>query len=134
MHRELKNKCCNNPSKNMQAQQVRFNKFRKEYNENRPHEALGMIPPAQVHKKSRRLYKAKVKEWKYPDDWAIKYICQNGIIRVGKKQSIFVGTALQGKTVGLEPIGTGIFRLHYRDFLLGYVDWNKQKAYDLSRS
>ncbi len=132
MHRDLKKSCCHKPSKNFQAQQVRFNNFRKKYNENRPHESLGMRPPAQVHKKSKRPYNDDIKEWIYPDEYVVKYICHNGIIRVGKKGSIFIGSALSGKKVGLEPLGNGIFRIYFREFLLGYVDWNNFQAYDLN--
>jgi len=132
MHRDLKAKTCKIPSKNLQAQQVRFNKFRKHYNENRPHEALGMRVPAAVHKKSKVAFKETIEEWKYPQIYTVRSICQNGIIRVGKRGSIFIGTALKGKQIGLEPVGNGIFRLYFRDFLLGYVDWNNYKAYDIN--
>ncbi len=132
MHRDLKSAACQKASKNFQAQQVKFNRFRKHYNFNRPHESLGMRPPAQLHKRSPRVFKEKIKEWIYPETYQVKYICHNGIIRVGKRGSIFIGSALAGKKVGLEPLDNGIFRYYYRDFLLGYIDWKEQKAYDIN--
>ncbi len=132
MHRDLKSATCQNPCKNFQSQQVKFNRFRKHYNYNRPHESLGMRPPAQLHKISPRVFKDKIKEWIYPDTYLVKYICHNGIIRVGKRGSIFIGSALKGQKVGLEPLENGIFRFYYRDFLLGYIDWKEQKAYDIN--
>ncbi len=132
MHRDLKSKACKKPSKNLQAQQVRFNKFKKHFNESRPHESLNMRPPNQIHKKSKLIYKDKIKEWEYPDNYVVKYICHNGIIRVGKRGSIYIGTALSGKKVGLEPLGNSIFRLYFREFLLGYVDWKNFQAYDIN--
>lgn len=132
MHRVLKSKTCNKPNKNYQSQQVKFNKFREYYNHMRPHETLNMRPPAQLYKRSTRVYKDDIKEWVYPDTFTVKYICHNGIIRVGKRGKIFIGSSLSGKKVGLEPLDNGIFRLYYRDFLLGFVDWNEQKAYDIN--
>lgn len=132
MHRDLKKKTCNSPNKNFQSQQVKFNNYREHYNHSRPHEGIDMRPPAQIHTRSKRVYIDEVKEWIYPDNYSVKYICHNGIIRVGKRGKIFIGSALKGKKVGLEPLDNGIFRLYFRDFLLGYVDWNQQKAYDIN--
>lgn len=132
MHRDLKKKACNKPNKNFQSQQVKFNKYREHYNHGRPHEGIDMRPPAQIHTRSKKVYKDEIKEWIYPDNYSIKYICHNGIIRVGKRGKIFIGSALGGKNIGLEPLDNGIFRLYFRDFLLAYVDWNQQKAYDIN--
>ena len=41
MHRTLKAEVTRPPSGNLQAQQVRFNRFRHEYNDDRPHGSLG---------------------------------------------------------------------------------------------
>lgn len=131
MHRELKAAVCKNPSKNLQAQQVRFNKFKKFYNEERPHEAIGMVTPSSIYEKSKRLYEEHIEEWEYPSDYKIKNVCNNGIIRVGKSDSIYVTTALKGKKVGLEEIGEGIFRIYFRDFLLGYLDEGTLQVYDI---
>ena len=46
MHRTLKAEATRPPSANLQAQQVRFNRFRHEYNDDRPHEALDQETPA----------------------------------------------------------------------------------------
>ena len=45
MHRTLKAEATRPPSGNLQAQQVRFNRFRHEYNDDRPHEALDQETP-----------------------------------------------------------------------------------------
>lgn len=132
MHRDLKKSCCHKPSNNFQAQQVRFNKFKKDYNENRLLESLEIQTPVSAHRKSIRVYKEEIKEWVYSDEYVVKYICRNGIIRVGKRGSIFIGSALKGKKEGLEPLENGIFRIYFREFFLGYVDWNNFQAYDLN--
>ena len=46
LHRTLKAEATRPPSGNLPAQQVRFNRFRREYNDDRPHEALGQDTPS----------------------------------------------------------------------------------------
>lgn len=52
MHRTMKAECCLPPSANLQAQQQRFDRWRKKFNEERPHGALGMRVPADVYQAS----------------------------------------------------------------------------------
>ncbi|WP_407636029.1 integrase core domain-containing protein [Sediminispirochaeta bajacaliforniensis] len=40
MHRVLKAEACRDPGKSLRSQQIKFNKFTREYNIERPHEAL----------------------------------------------------------------------------------------------
>jgi transposase InsO family protein len=46
MHRTMKAECCQPGSVNRWAQQQRFDRWRKEFNEERPHEGVGMRTPA----------------------------------------------------------------------------------------
>lgn len=56
MHRTLKAECCKPASASAVAQQRRFDRWRKAFNQQRPHEALGQRVPADVyHKSARRL-------------------------------------------------------------------------------
>jgi Integrase core domain len=56
MHRTMKAECCRPPSVNGYAQQQRFDRWRKDFNEERPHEGLGMRMPADVyHPSAKRL-------------------------------------------------------------------------------
>ena len=132
MHRELKAECCKKPGSNLRGQQMMFNRFTKEYNNERPHEALGMVTPSQVYKKSNRLYPEKIEEWDYPGEYLVKYVCRNGAIRVGHDKWLFVGTALNEKRVGLEQLEEDIYRLFFRDFFLGYVDGRELRVYDIN--
>jgi len=73
-----------------------------------------MVTPVSIYEKSKRSYPKKIEEWSYPSEYRVRNICKNGIIRVGKDDSIFVGTAFKGKQLGFEDIGEGIYRVWFR--------------------
>ncbi len=131
MHRELKAAACNKLGKTLQAQQRKMNEFMREYNEVRPHEALGMVVPKSVHEKSNRSYSNKIVDWEYPAEYLVKHVCGNGNIRSGKKRWIPISTALSNKNIGLEELGERIFRIWFRDFILGYLDESDLRVYDI---
>ena len=56
-----------------------------------------------------------------------------GTVRSGLGRAIvyLVSTAFKGKHVGLEELGSGIYRLYYRDFFLGYLDEKERKVHDI---
>jgi transposase InsO family protein len=56
MHRTLKAYTATPPAKTLAAQQKRFHAFKKEYNQDRPHEALGMRTPSEYYVRSLREY------------------------------------------------------------------------------
>jgi len=56
MHRTLKAETTRPPGMNTLQQQARFDAFLREFNEERPHEAIGMQVPAQRYTPSARTY------------------------------------------------------------------------------
>lgn len=46
MHRTMKAECYKPPRAKLRGQQQRFDRWRKEFNQERPHEALGIRVPA----------------------------------------------------------------------------------------
>ena len=131
MHRELKAAACNRVGKNLQAQQRKMNEFMREYNEIRPHEALGMEVPKTVHEYSNRSYPKEITRWEYPAEFLVKHVCGNGNVRSGKNRWIPISTALSNRSIGLEELGEGIFRIWFRDFILGYLDESDLRVYDI---
>ncbi len=122
MHRELKGEATRPPAYSLSAQQRKLNAFVREYNEVRPHQALGNIPPERVHTASPRPYPKYIEEWDYPAAMRVAYVCRNGSLRWGRGQWIGVSTTLSGKRVGLEELDNGLWRVFFRDKLLGYLD------------
>jgi hypothetical protein len=60
-----------------------------------------------------------------------QYVTTTGGIRVGKSSMLYLSTPLGGKMVGLEEVGNKIFRVYFRQFFLGYADFNDLKMYDI---
>jgi len=66
MHRTLKQETAAPPAGTRRAQQRRFDHFREEYNEQRPHQALNQNPPASYYHNSPRTYPERLREPDYP--------------------------------------------------------------------
>jgi transposase InsO family protein len=122
MHRDLKAACAMPSANDMATQQRKLNSFVKEYNTIRPHEALGMSTPAQVHKLSDRPFPEYIKEWVYSPHMKVMNVVKNGSIRWKSYYWVFLTESLIGKRVGAEEIGNGIWKVYYRDVFLGYFN------------
>lgn len=130
MHRELKGEATRPPGYNLQGQQRKLNAFVRFYNEIRPHDALGKIPPIKAHTPSPRPYPDKIRGWDYPKEFSERRVARNGAIRWGHDGWIRVSTALNEKWVGLEPVDEGIWRVYFRQKMLGYLDEKVMRIQD----
>lgn len=130
MHEELKAECARPPASNRIWQQRKLNKFVYEYNFIRPHEALANKTPAEVYVKSTTLYHDKITSWDYPKDFKVKRVCQNGAIRWNSYDWVMVTTPLIGKCIGLYELDNGIWRVFFRNKLLGYLDEKTLRIHD----
>ena len=78
-------------------------RFRTEYNEHRPHAALGMDPPARHFTPSPRPYRPRPRPWDYPSDVAIRRVHSTGVIHYAG-EVYFVSEALRGEDVACVPV------------------------------
>jgi len=122
MHEELKAEATRPPAHSLAGQQRKFNAFRQDYNDDRPHQALGQRKPRELYRRSRRRLARSIRPWKYPQGMVVKYVCRNGAIRWGSNKWVMVSTTLATKYVGLEEMARGHWRVYFRDTLLGYLD------------
>jgi transposase InsO family protein len=81
MHRTLKQEATKPPKAALQAQQYAFDRFRDEYNFERPHEALDQSPPASWYRCSPRQYPQILPEFSYPRDATRRIVHESGRIR-----------------------------------------------------
>lgn len=118
MHRTLKDETNKPPAANSRAQQRKFNAFKREFNEERPHEALDMNTPAQLYQPSNRTMPDRLPPLEYPDRFEVRYVSANGGIR-WKRQWVNVTTAIIGEYVGLEEIDDGKWDVYFGPLKLG---------------
>lgn len=118
MHRTLKAETTRPPAANARAQQKRFNQFRQEFNEERPHEALDGLVPADVYENSSRPMPGKLLQPEYPDRYEVRYVSANGGIR-WKNRWVNVSSVLVGEHIGLEEIDDGQWDVYFANYRLG---------------
>jgi hypothetical protein len=126
MHRTLKAATANPPAGNLRLQQQSFDQFREEYNHERPHAALQMKTPGDFYTPSCRPYPSRLAEPEYGNGWEVRRVRQCGRIRWWS-DSIFVGRALSGEAIGLEPVNDGVWRVWFYAYPLGLFDERKGK-------
>jgi putative transposase len=121
MHKTLKAETAAAPAANLAQQQQRFDRFRHEYNHERPHEALGQTPPAQHYSPSPRLYPARLEVPLYPPDYLVRRVRSTGEIK-WRGELVFVSEPLIGEIVGLKETPTGDAELYFGPLPLGLID------------
>lgn len=120
IHRTLKQDAIQTegPKRNFWEQQRVFDRFRREYNEERPHEALDQQPPASAYEPSARPYPIKPREPEYDSDVLVYRVRSTGAV-VHKGEEIFLSKVLSGKPVGLTQEPDGRWRIEYGSLFLG---------------
>src|SRR5207253_753525 len=92
--------------------------FIDEFNNERPHEALGQQTPASQYESSTREMPRKIKPFVYPDSFEVRYVSRNGGIR-WNNQWVNVSTVCIGEYVGLEEIDDGLWTVYFGPLKLG---------------
>jgi hypothetical protein len=128
MHRTLKASTARPAAATPAAQQRRFGAFRREYNELRPHEALGQKPPASLYQPSARPYPPEEPSIQYPGHFEVRRVSRNGGIR-WHKGWLNVSSVLAEEQVGLEEVDDGIWSLFFGGLFLARFDERKFKLY-----
>ena len=100
MHGTLKRDATKPPQANRAAQQRRFDEFQQEFNQVRPHQALGQERPASFVKKYRRPYPDRIESMEYPPSFAVRTVRSQGVIK-WKGELVFVSEVLIGERVAL---------------------------------
>jgi putative transposase len=118
MHRTLKAATTRPPSNSRLAQQRRFDQFRKEFNLERPHEALEMQTPASRYTPSPRPMPDKLPAIEYPARFEVRYVSANGGIRWNRAW-VNVSVTCAGEYVGLEEIDDGVWNVYFGPLKLG---------------
>jgi putative transposase len=121
MHRTLKAEATRPPERNQATQQARFDRFCREYNQERPHEALGQRTPASLYHASPRRMPTKLAEPEYPGHCLVRRVSNAGTFRFQSRQLFLSDTLLQ-EWIALEETGDGIWSIYFYDVLLARLD------------
>lgn len=118
MHLTLKRATARPAGFDPTEQQERFDRFRREFNEERPHEALDMKTPSSIHTRSERSYDGHTPEPEYPNDDVVLRVRSTGQLQFGG-EAITVGKPLSGQLVGLLELDDNCWLLNFAGVELG---------------
>jgi putative transposase len=109
------------PAATPPQQQRRFDRMRRAFNTERPHEALGQQPPARVYVPSPRPYPARLEEPWYDATHQVRRVKQTGQIK-WQGDFIFVSESVCGELIGLAESERGDWIVRFMQVELGRID------------
>lgn len=121
MHKDLKAATTRPPGRTMREQQEKFERFRSEYNNVRPHESLKGRRPADLLKRCKRPFSRKLSKIEYPGHYETRSVLAKGFIK-WRGKSVFIGQSLVRERVGLVETDDGIWTLFFSNVELGRYD------------
>lgn len=128
MHRTLKAEAVHPGRSRAGEQEQLLEKFRRYYNEERPHEALEQRTPASVYVSSPRPYPDELPEPEYPGEFAIRRVGPNGYFR-WNGGVMPLGEVLKGQAIGIEAVSDGRWQAWFGPVYLGLlVDEGRRKT------
>jgi transposase InsO family protein len=127
MHRTLKAQTTRPPEQTLEQQQQRFDRFRQEFNNERPHESLGQKRPATIYTTSPRPYPETLPPIEYPGHLMTRKVDHSGQIRWKNDERLFLSHTLHGEIVALDEIDDGIWSLFYGPVLLARFDERERR-------
>lgn len=119
MHKTLKQATAHPPAHSMAEQQRDFDYFRADYNNARPHEALGQTPPGRHYEPSWRSMR-EPREPEYREGFHVRRVRHNGRICFQGFEAL-VSRRLAGQPVGLRQTDDDEWEVHYGPLLIGYA-------------
>lgn len=103
------------------AQARRFEAFARDFNEERPHEALGQKTPASVYVGSPRPLPDRLPEPDYPAAATVRQVRSNGEIK-WQGGLVHVCSALAGEAVAVEETEAGEWQVRFFALPIGVID------------
>ena len=120
MHLDIRNELECHTQEDLQSQQAAFDIWTNTFNQERPHEALGMQCPAEVYKPSTRSYSGTPETIVYPNKLS-RLVNKRGYISL-HGQTYPISTALKGWSVGLLPIDKDTYDVFFARLRIGQIE------------
>lgn len=121
MHRDMAWEIENSASQDVATQQAELDVWRRTFNEERPHEALGMRVPQELYRMSSRQFDPKPVELVYPRSCLVRKVNYSGCVKI-HRVPVSISLALRGLQIGLEPLTADRLDVWYCKLCLGQVD------------
>ena len=118
MHRTLKAEAIRPPSATLADQQRRFDRWRRTFNERRPHEALGNTPPADHYAPSPRALPKHLPLVEYAAQAELRRVDMAGYIK-WRQTRIFLTASLAGEYVALQETADGEWAIQFATLAMG---------------
>jgi len=123
LHRTLKAETASPPAADCAAQQRVFDRWRGEYNHERPHEALRMRQPATVYSASRATYPRPLVRPMFEPFADVARVDKHGFIKWNRR-NVLISSALKHEYIELEvdPDVDGRWHVRWCSITLGCLD------------
>lgn len=119
-HRTMKAEALRTPPANLEHAKQLLNDWRWRYNELRPHEALGMKPPASVYTESKRQFH-EPEPFLYDEGAKLVKVNNWGYLRFGPIQ-VYLSETMKDTYLEVRPSDLDTFRIIYRNYQIALVD------------
>jgi hypothetical protein len=120
-HLTLQQEASSPPAPTPRAQQARLDRVCREFNHERPHEALGQTPPARLYAASPRPYPATLEDPWYDATHEIRRVNASGQIK-WRGERVFVSEAMRQELVGLVETERGDWIVRFTTIERGRID------------
>ena len=129
-HAVLKAETARPPAATLPAQQRRFRRFCREYNDDRPHEALGDRVPAMIYRESPRPYPRHLPALDYPGHLEVRRVYSNGCVS-WRGRILFLSDALSGERVAFEEIADGLWTIYFSTVAVARFDERRARIHGI---
>jgi putative transposase len=121
MHLDVASDLEAEPAASTRLQQRAADRWRIEFNEVRPHEAIGMKTPSDLYARSSRRYRG-VRAPRYPGNYAVRRVNGQGCVRYSGR-TVFISESVVGFDVAVRKTRTGRLQVLFYEVDLGSFDW-----------
>jgi transposase InsO family protein len=121
MHRDMKTELEGQIDGSLNEHQKVFDRWRKEFNEVHPHEALGMKVSADIYKKSEKRFCDENVELKYGRGYKIRMVNDRGFLNPNQRR-IFVGNPFSGYHAGIKEFTDKPTEVYFGNYFLGTMN------------
>jgi putative transposase len=120
MHRTLKDQTAAPPQATLADPQRAFDRFRRDYNDHRPHEALGQTPRARHYEPSLRSMPERPRELQRGDGFEVRRVRPDGKLSFNGHR-LPVGSLLASQPLGLKPVDDDEWEVLYGPLPIGVL-------------